>query len=306
MADVDTLGTAHRRPLPLVGTLLGLAVLAAAALVLPHVAPPGGMLVLAGAGAGFFLWLLALAAGLRRGPLWWTAVSLALLVVGGALAGYNAMRIGLADASRDASTFAELELTPEVTPILPSNPARGPLSTAYAELVRADERAARAQAANLANLNLGVLNSPYLLGQAPAVLDNCPAIGTLAETAARVSGARAERVTALAQAVESANLSSDIKQGIATLVAPPDGASEALLGQARELWQATQSLCDLLAKRTWSNANGYFAFTSAADKKAFDTLNQRRVAVESERKRVGDTMKARFEQGREQVRSALS
>lgn len=309
MTDTDPLDAPHRtRPLPLVPVLLGVAVLAAAALILPSFAPPLPRMTLVGAGAavGIVFWLLALAAGLRRGPGWWTAASLALLVAAGALAGLNAARITHAGGSHDASTFAELGLTPEATPILPSNPARGPISSAYVELVRADEAAARDQSAQLSKLNLGALNSPYLLDQAPAILRDCSAIGALATAAEQAGKQRAERIAALSATIEAARLSAEVKQGIATLATPPDGATEALIAQDRELWQATQSLCELLARRGWSNANGYFGFANPADKATFDALNQRRLKVEAERKRIRDATKARFEAGREQVRAALS
>jgi nucleotide-binding universal stress UspA family protein len=66
--------------------------------------------------------LIVMAAHGRRGMA-------ALLIGSGALAGLNASRIGHADTSRDASMFAELELNPDGSPILPSNPTRGPIST---------------------------------------------------------------------------------------------------------------------------------------------------------------------------------
>ncbi len=297
-----------RRPLPLVGVLLGVAILAAAALILPRFAPPLPLATLAGAGAaaGLVFWLLTLAGGLRRGPGWWVAASLLLLIGAGALAGLNAARIGHAGSSADASTFAELELNPDATPILPSNPGRGAISSRYAELVRADERTNKDRDARIAKLNLGTLNSPYLLSQAPAILRDCPSIGAL-ETAARAAAAdRAARVTALNHAVTSANFADDVKQGIATIVTPPDGAAEALLKQDGEMWQATQQLCELLAKRGWSNANGYFSFANGTDKAAFDALNKRRLAVEEARKRIRDGIRTRFEAGRETVRTALS
>lgn len=299
---------APRRPLPLVPVLLGVAVLAAAALILPRFAPPLPLATLVGTGAaaGLVFWLLALVAGLRKGPGWWTAASLALLAGGGALAGFNASRITHAGTAADASTFAELELTPEAVPILPSNPARGPISAAYAALVRADEAAVKTQEAALAKLNLGTLNSPYLLAQSPAILRDCPAVGALATRAEQASIRRAERIAALSKTIETANLTSEVKQGIATLVTPPEGAAAALLHQEREMWQATEALCHMLAKRGWSNANGYFGFANPADKAAFDALNQRRMAVESERKRIRDGIRARFEAGREEVRAALS
>jgi hypothetical protein len=310
MTDTDQLDAAHRAgpPLPLLPVLLGVAVLAAAALILPRFAPPLTRMTLVGAGAaaGLVFWLVALAAGLRKGPGWWTAASLALLVAGGALAGLNAARITHAGGAADASTFAELELTPEATPILPSNPARGPISSAYVDLVRADEHAAKAQGAAIARLNLGALNSPYLLAQAPAILRDCESIGALVTAAEQADRQRAQRVAALSRAIDTAGLAAGIKQGIGTLATPPDGVAEALLGQERELWRATRALCELLARRGWTNANGYFGFASGADKAAFDALNQRRVEVEGERKRLRDAIKARFEAGREQVRAALS
>jgi hypothetical protein len=310
MSESETVDPALRpgRPLPLIAVLLGLAMLASAALILPRVAPPLPLTTLVGAGAaaGLLFWLLALAAGLRRGPGWWTAASLALLIGGGALAGLNASRIGHAGTAADASTFAELELNPDATPILPSNPGRGAISTAYAALVRADERAVKVQNAEIAKFNLGTLNSPYLLSQAPAILSNCPSIGALASAAEKAGADRATRVAALARATQTANLADDVKQAIVLIVTPPEGAAEALLKQEREMWQATQSLCQLLAKRGWSNANGYFGFGSATDKAAFDALNQRRLAVEGERKRIRDGIRKRFEDGREKVRAALS
>ncbi|MEO7170930.1 MAG: hypothetical protein ABIY39_11205 [Sphingomonas sp.] len=263
-------------------------------------------LVGAGAAAGLVFWMLALAAGLRKGPAWWAAASLALLVGGGALAGLNASRIAHAGTAADASTFAELELDTNGRPILPSNPARGPISTAYVEMIRAEEQAAKRQAEQVAKLNLGTLNSPYLLTQAPAILDGCQSIGALQNASAQARVQRGERIAQLSRAVRTAGLTGEVRLGVTTIVTPPDGSAAALAKQDAEMWQATQALCQLLAKRGWSNANGYFAFANGADKAAFDALNQRRLAVEGERKRIRDAAKARFEEGREQVRAALS
>ncbi|ODP37644.1 hypothetical protein [Sphingomonas turrisvirgatae] len=299
----------HRGPpLPLLGPLIGVAILSAAAIAVPRFAPPLslGLLVGAGVAAGLVFWLVALATGLRRGPAWWTAASLALLLTAGALAGLNSARIARADTSVDASTFAELKLNPDGTAILPSSPARGPISAAYVELVRADEAAAKAWSAQVAKLNTGVLNSPYMLNQAPEILRDCAAIGTLESAARQASNARAARVARLEQAMAAATLPDPVKQGITMIVTPPAGATDALLRQEGEMWQATQALCELLAKRSWSNANGFFGFATGADKAAFDALNQRRVAVEAERKRIRDGITVRFEEGREKVRAALS
>lgn len=304
----EDLTGAPRRPLPLVAVLIGIAVLSAAAIVVPRFAPPLslGLLVGVGAAVGLVFWLIALAAGLGKGPAWWMAASLALMVGAGALAGLNSARISHADTSADASTFAEVKLSPEGTPLLPSSPARGPLSTRYVALLRADEAAAQVQSQALAKLNTGVLNSPYMLNQAPEILRDCSRIGGLEAVARKASDDRAARVAGLADAVAAANLPDPVRQGISTMITPPDGAAQALMTQEREMWQATQALCELLAKRNWSNANGFFGFASGSDKAAFDALNQRRVAVEAERKRLRDAAKARFEAGREQVRAALS
>lgn len=305
----DDVAPPRARPLPLIAVLLGVAVLAAAALILPEVAPPlpRASLIGAGAAAGLVFWLLAFAiGGLRRGPLWWIAAALALLIGSGALAGLNAARIGHAGTAADASTFAELELNPDGTPILPSSPVRGPISTGYVELVRADEAAVKARSAALAKLDLGTLNSPYLLARSPAILRDCTAIGTLEPAARQAGEARARRLTALEERVAAANLDDAVERGIVQIASVPPGAAEASLRQEAELWQATQSLCELLAKRSWSNANGYFGFANSADQAAFDALNQRRLAVEAEKKRIRDAIKARLETGREQVRAALS
>jgi hypothetical protein len=305
--DVDP-ALRRGRALPLLGVLLGGAVLATMPLIVPRVAPalPVMTLVGAGAAAGFVFWLLALLTGLRRGPGWWIAASLALLVAGGALAGYNAARIGHADGAADASTFAEVKLNPDATPILPSNPARGPVSTAYVEMVRADERDAKLQGERVAKLNPGVLNTPYTLTQAPGILRDCGAIDALGAAASDASARRQAREAALARQIASAQLDAAIRDGIAEMAALPDGAAQALLDHERAGWAATRELCELLAKRSWSNANGLFGFASRADKAAFDALNQRRVAIETERKQVRDRIKARFEAGRDKVRAALS
>jgi hypothetical protein len=306
----DDLDPALRRgpALPLLGVLLGGAILAAMPLIVPRIAPalPAGTLVGAGAAAGFVFWLIALLTGLRRGPGWWIAGSLALLVAGGALAGYNAARIGHADGAADASTFAEVKLNPDATPILPSSPARGPISAAYVELVRADERDAKLHAERVAKLNPGVLNTPYTLAQAPGILRDCAAIESLSAAASDAAAARAAREAALLKLIRSAQLDAALGDGIAEMASLPDGAAQALLAHERDGWQATRALCDLLAKRSWTNANGFFGFASGADKAAFDALNQRRVAIETGRKQVRDSIKARFEAGRDKVRVALS
>lgn len=300
--------TAHGRPLPLMAVLCGGAVLAAVPLIVPRVAPalPVGTLIISGVIVGLGFWLIALFTGLRRGPGWWTAASGALLIAGGALAGYNAGRIGHADSAADASTFAELKLNPDGTPLLPSAPARGPVSAAYVELVRGDERAAKAQADRVAKLNPGVLNSPYTLSQAPGILADCQAIDALAARAPDAEAAHVLEVAALAQAIDTSKLESTLRQGITEMAIVADGDAAALSKHERDSWQATRDLCVLLAKRGWTNANGFFGFASSADKAAFDSINQRRVEIEGEREATRDRIRTRFEAGREKVRAALS
>lgn len=296
------------RPLPLIGVLLGCAVLAAGAVIVPRVMPalPLSMLLGGGALAGAALWIVALLAGLRSGPFWWIVASLALLLVGGTVAGYGAGRIDHARMAGDASAFAELETNPDGTPILPGNPARGPISSAYVEMVRSDERDAKEDAARMGQLKLGTLNSPYLLAQAPALLSDCGAILNLEPATAKGGERRAQRSAALMKQIEESQFSSELKRGITMIASPLPGPADPLLAQDRAMLDATHKLCQLLARRTWSNANGLFGFGSGADRAAFDAIDARRRAVEGERTRIRREIKQRFEAGREIVRTALS
>jgi hypothetical protein len=294
-------------PWPVIWVLLGCAVLAAGALLVPQVAPGLSRIALIGGGAvaGVVLWLLALAGGLRRAPLFTMIGSLVLLAGGGALAGMGAARTGHAGTTVDASTFAELGTNPDGTVILPSQPARGAISAAYVAAVRADAAAAKDYGAKLAALNIGVLNSPYLLMQAPGILAKCGEIDALDGAAVAASAQRAERESALVKGAEESGLPDDIRRGIAMIAAPlPE--PDPLLAQERESLKATGELCRLLAKRGWSNAGGYFGFASAADRTAFDAIGQRRLTIEGERGKVQKARKAKIEEGRELVRGALS
>ncbi len=295
------------RPLPLIAVLIGGAVLAIGAVATPYfIAPPLTTLAIGGALTGVALWIAALIAGLRSGPLWWIIISLALLVGGGALAGFGAFRIANADNAADASSFAELEFAPNGDVLLPSNPARGQASAAFAEAVRAGERDGKAYAARLSQLGVGVLNSPHLLAQAPGLLADCGSIGALEAQAAATAERQTTRLTTLGETIEAASLSPQIKGGVAAIVEAQAGATTALLTQERAMLAATQALCNLLARRSWSNDGGYFGFAGTADRAAFDAITQRRLAIEGERKRIRDAMKAQGEAGRDLVRDMLS
>lgn len=231
---------------------------------------------------------------------------MAFLVGGGALAGVGAHRISHAGTATDASSFAELEANPNGTPMLPRNPVRGPVSTSYVEVVRANEREAMEYASQMSQLNLGTLNSPYLLAQSPVLLRDCSAIPKLAAVSASLDSRRQARSNILLGKIEAAELPSEIRTGIGAIAAADRFVIEEWGPQEQTMLSATHALCTLLAKRSWSNDRGYFGFRNAADRTSFDAINARRRAVESERTRIRNQWKLRFEEGRDRVRQALS
>jgi hypothetical protein len=292
---------------PLLIALLGCLALILASAFAPALLPRLDLstMMLAGAGAGFALWLLVLLAGSRTRQ--WLVVGGALLVLpaAGALAGLGAGRIHVARSAEDARTFAELDIAADGKPSVPAAAAaRGAASAAYLAAIREADQDDRAWREALVKLNLGVLSSPYLLQQAPQILSSCASISGLEQVAqdhARRDRARAAR---LGDAIDRSELPADARPGARAVVTAGDGAAR--LANRIELTRASRAQCELLARRTWHNSGGYFGFASSGDHARFAATTKRVLAAAGETEALQRAAKAQRIAGREQVREALS
>lgn len=305
---MDDFETGPAGPSPaLIAVLAGCAALVGAMLAAPLLDPlPLPTLLAAGAGAGLVVWIPGFVLAYRRAGIVWTLGALVLLVAAGALAGFGAHRRFTAQVRTDASSFAELELAANGEVTLPGGAAaRGPLSRLLVEQVRGSVEDARAFGEAMGRLDAGPLSSPYLLQQRPAVLGKCAEIGALKALAAENGRRRRARSAALASAIDAAALSPELKRGM-TMMGTPDGAADARLAADVEMLDASEAMCRLLARRSWYDADGYFAFRSAGDRAAFDALTRRGKAAAVG---VGEAERAareRLTQGQEIVRDVLS
>lgn len=291
---------------PLLLTLLGCLALILAAAFAPKLLPRLDLwtMVLAGAGAGLALWLLVLLAGSRTRQ--WLVVGVALLVLpaAGALAGLGAGRIFVARASIDAQTFAEVDVAADGKPSVPGAAAdRGVASAAYLAAIREADQDERAYADAMAKFNLGVLSSPYLLQQAPQVLSDCAAISSLEKVAQDQSKRALERTTRLVAAVDRSELPAATKPGARKIVTAGD--VNAMLATRIEIIRASRAQCELLARRTWHNASGYFGFASGGDRAQFAGTTARLVEAAGEFEDLQRAAKGQRIAGREAVREAL-
>ncbi|MEG3181597.1 hypothetical protein [Sphingomonas sp. LT1P40] len=292
---------------PLLTALGGCLLLAVASMLVPAILPRMDIstLLLIGAGTGLALWLVVLLVGMRR-PQWIViAAALVLLPAAGGLAALGANRIYVARASGDGMTFAQLKFAPDGAPLLPSGAAgRGPISAAYHAALAEAEKDQKDYAATLGRMNLGALNAPYLLQQAPAVLEKCGSISGLEKVAATNSRRRGERAARLGDAVAASELSTSAKEGVRMIVVPE--TADAILANEIETIRAAREQCDLLARRTWSNSGGYFGFGNAGDWAKFRTITARRVRAAEELGRLQRSETDRRTAGREMVREELS
>ncbi|QIG78921.1 hypothetical protein [Stakelama tenebrarum] len=298
-------------PAPVLGILVGLALIVVVALIAPQILPPLPQAYLFGGGAvlGLVVWAIAAAVTMRSAGALWIVASLVLLVGGGVLGSLNIARLHNAGGTHDASTFAEIEVGPDGRPQLPPEAdKRGPISQAYVEAFNAarDDRQALDDA--MAEMNLGALNSPYLLEQTPEILGRCEEIAAIKERADTNSERRAERTGALAEMVASSELPEKIQQGITMMIAPvgKPGEPDPALEQQQALLDGTQQLCELLAKRSWRNEAAYFGFTNGADRRRFEEINEARQAAAKDIAALERQATTRLTEGREMVREALS
>lgn len=294
---------------PVLATLGGVAFLVLGALLLPRIAPQQPLAVLLGAGAALalLLWGIGFAVTTRHSATGWKLGSLALLVAAGLGAALIAHGQYQTVARADASSFAEVEFGPGGAAQVPAGAAsRGPLSRMFVEAVAADTQAKRDFGTAFGRLGVGNLTSPYLLEQDPRALAQCAAIRDLQSLAKSHAAARSQRAKALADALETANLPAKTKQGIATMApAGPAGSGDPLLANQLAMTETTAQLCELLAKRSWFNSNGYFGFRSAADEASFRTLSKRRMELAGEAERLDRAVQARMAEGRDVVREML-
>lgn len=292
---------------PLLVALLGCLALILAGAFAPMLLPRLDLstMVLIGAGTGLALWLLVLLAGSRTRQ--WLVVGGALLALpaAGALAGLGAGRIHVARSAEDARTFAELDIAADGKPSVPGAAAdRGAASAAYLAAIRAADQDDRAWGEALVKLNLGVLSSPYLLQQAPQILSDCASISSL-EQVAQDHGARArERAARLVAAVDRSALPAKARPGARAIVTA--GGAAARLANRIELVRASRAQCELLARRTWRNAGGYFGFANPGDRARFAATTKRVLAAAGQTEALQRAAKEQRIAGREQVREALS
>ncbi|HSX54558.1 MAG TPA: hypothetical protein VLG14_04595 [Sphingomonas sp.] len=261
-------------------------------------------MVLAGAGAGLALWLLVLLAGSRTRQ--WLVVGIALLAlpVTGALAGLGAGRIYVARASIDAQTFAEVDVAADGKPSVPGAAAeRGVASAAYLAAIREADQDERAYAEAMGKFNLGALSSPYLLQQQPQVLADCASISGLEKVAQDHSKRGRERTARLAAAVDRSELPVETKPGARKIVTAGD--ADAMLATRIEIIRASRAQCELLARRSWHNAAGYFGFANGGDRAQFTKTTGRLLEAAGEIEALQRAAKDQRIAGREAVREAL-
>ena len=291
----------------LVALLGGCALLVVAAIAAPQLLPPWPTATLAGGGAalGLILWLVALPAGLRHAAPAWKVGGLALLVAAGALAGLMASRTSSATGVRDASSFAEAELTPNGTVVLPRGaPERGPVSRLYADTLAEAARDRDAHGGERGALNLPTLNSPYLLNRDPGVLGRCAEIASLKQRGTHFAARETERAAKLGAAIDASALPEALRGGMRMMAVSE--ATAQLLAQDHAGLDIAEARCRLLARRSWSDEGGYFAFRSPADLAQFRTLNARAQAVADEQGKLQRAERERMARGQEIVRDILS
>lgn len=304
--DEDAVGTSPVS-LPLLATLGGVALLVIAAIAVPLLLPPAPVVVLIGAGAalGAALWVVVLLAALRGEGVGWRVGAAVVLVATGAAAGLVTNGQFQSHARADASSFADVEPAADGTLRFPGDAAnRGPISRQFAAVAAAELKAQQGYGEALGRLGAGALNSPYLLSQDPRAIGNCQAFATLRrETEADGARAAADR-TKLRQAIAEARLPDVAKHGI-TVMAGTDGADPRLTNRLAML-DATHRLCQLLAKRSWFNANGLFGFRAPSDDAAYRALQDQRQRLAAQAEQLDRNTRQRMLDGRESVRDALS
>ena len=311
-SDDSHIGEGHyaRSALPgaaLVALLGGCALLVIAAIAAPYILPPWptGRVVGGGAALGLLLWLFALPAGLRHAVPAWKLGGLVLLVAAGAVAGLMANRTSAATGVRDASSFAEAELTPNGTVVLPRGAGgRGPLSRLYVDALAEAARDRDARGSERGALNLATLNSPYLLNRDPGVLGRCADIASLKGRASHYAERERERAARLGAAIDTAPLPEELRGGMRMMAVPE--ATDRLLAQDHAALDVAEAQCRLLARRGWSDEGGYFAFRSPADLAQFRALNARAQAVANEQGELQRAERERTTKGLDIVRDILS
>lgn len=292
---------------PLIATLAGAAILVLAALAGPRFATPLPLpaLLIGGAAAGLVLWLIGFVITTRHAKLLWKLGSLVVLIGAGLGAATIAHSQFETRSRADASTFAEIELAPDGSVILPFGAAgRGPVSALYVGAVQAEADDKRDYNSSLAAFGVTALNSPYLLKQNPHAIENCGKLDEILKLATAQSAKRLERRAALAQAIGSATLPKAAKQGITEIVG--EGKDDQLLANQRALLETTGEICRLLARKTWENINGYFGFRNPGDIATLKAIEPKRAALSREADAMELATRQRIAAGREKVRDALS
>jgi len=291
---------------PLLIALLSCLALILAAALAPQLLPRLDFwtMVLAGAGIGLALWLVVLATGSRTRQ--WLVVGGALIALPltGALAGMGAGRIHAARASIDARTFAEVDIAADGKPTVPGAAAdRGVASAAFLVSIREAEKEARAYADAMGKFNLGVLSSPYLLQQQPQVLSDCASISSLEQVARDHDKRARDRTAQFVAAIDRSDLPVEAKPGAREIAGADD--ADAMLAARIEIIRASRAQCELLARRTWQNASGYFGFTSRGDYTQFAATTKRLLDAAGETEALQRKAKDRRIAGREKVREVL-
>jgi hypothetical protein len=291
---------------PLLITLLSCLALILAAAFAPTLLPRLDFwtMVLAGAGIGLALWLLVLLAGSRTRQWFVVGGALIALPLTGALAGLGAGRIHVARASIDARTFAEVDIATDGKASVPGAAAdRGVASAALLAAIREAEKDDRAYGEAMGKFNLGVLSSPYLLQQAPQILAGCPSISGLEQVARDQDKRARERIAQLVAAVDRSELPAEARPGARQIAAAGD--ADAMLATRLEVIRASRAQCELLARRTWHNAAGYFGFSGDGDRAQFGATTKRLMTAAGEIEALQRKAKDQRIAGREQVREAL-
>jgi hypothetical protein len=155
----------------------------------------------------------------------------------------------------------------------------------------------------MGKFNLGVLSSPYLLQQQPQVLSDCASISSLEQVARDHDKRARDRTAQFVAAIDRSDLPVEAKPGAREIAGADD--ADAMLAARIEIIRASRAQCELLARRTWQNASGYFGFTSRGDYTQFAATTKRLLDAAGETEALQRKAKDRRIAGREKVREVL-
>lgn len=293
--------------MPFVATSMAGALLVVLGIAVPNVfgLVPVKLLLAAGAVLGLAAWAIAFAVTIRKAPLVGKLGSLAALLAIGIASGIASFSIAQGAFRVDASTVAEMEIAPNGWPSFAAGASgSGPLSRELIAAVHDSFIARQAYLAETGKFGLAMITSAYSIEQAPKLISNC---GEMAAFKPRLAAYFADRKATLAPylgAVDSLAEPEETRRGLRMAV-PSAAELDAEQAAQAAILDSGGALCSFLARRTWRNRFGMFAFSSPGELAQF---NARRDAFAAAARAVSDAeheRRATAEKGREIVRTAL-